>query len=150
MSRGLGKTQRLVLEVLAESGELSPEFRWVSVFEVAHRARCAGTLEQDGSLWEWSWKCDKCEAARPTPSDSESVRRAMRKLGDAGLVEVAHFVANIGRKHEWVNRRAYAGVPAARKQIFVRLPLTTDEAEAERERERQANARLAALMGKYA
>jgi len=150
MSRGLGKTQRLVLEVLAERGESPPEFRWVSVFEVAHRARCDGALEEEGGDLEWEWKCNKCDAARPTPSDSESVRRAMRKLADVGLVEFAHFVENIGRKHELVNRWAYAEFPAARKQIFVRLPLTTDEAEAERERERQANARLAALMGKYA
>jgi len=150
MSRGLGKTQRLVLEVLAESAEKPPEYRWTSVFEIAHRVRCDGELEMEGSIWDWAWKCDKCDAARPTPAGSESIRRAMRKLSDASLVEVAHFVESIGRRHEWVNRQAYASFPAARKQIFARLPLTTDEAEAERERQRQADERLAALAGKCA
>ena len=149
MSRGLGKTQRLVLEILAEKAAELPEYRWVSVFEIAHHVRCDGDLTTNGLSFSWEWRCAKCDAVRPTPAESESVRRAMRKLAAAGLVEADHFVENIGRRHEWVNRRAYADFPAARKQIFVRLPLTAKEAEEEQERRRQLDAKLAVLAGPF-
>jgi len=149
MSRGLGKTQRLALEVLAGKGQEPPGFRWASVFEIAHRGRCDGTLETDGEAWNWEWNCDKCHAARPTPAETESVRRALKKLASVGLIELAHFVESTGRMHEWVIRAAYPEFPAARKQIFARLPLTDEEAEGERLKELDLAKRLDALAAKY-
>jgi len=143
MSRGLGKTQRLVLETLAgTAADLPTEYRWVSVFEIAHAGRCDGRLDREGGAWSHTWACAECGAARPTAAESESVRRAIRKLAAAGLVEAAHFTESIGRRHEWVNRWTYSEDPTARKQLHARLPLTDDEAVDERRRREE---RLAAL-----
>jgi hypothetical protein len=144
VSRGLGKTQRHVLDCLAaRSGERS-DYRWVSVFEIAHHARCEGELEQNGECWEWYWKCAKCNAARPTPAEAESIRRALRALGVAGLVEAKHIMEATGRHMEWVERWTYGGgMGAIRRQLFARLPLSVEEAEEERVRQRLLREQLA-------
>ena len=62
MSKGYGTTQRAVLDKLADG-------RWWSVIELA------ASLSGD---------------ARPTRAAVESVRRAARRLSDAGLVELEY------------------------------------------------------------
>jgi hypothetical protein len=52
----------------------------------------------------------------------------------------------VGGQHEWVHRYMYyEQFSTARRQMFARLPLTTEDLEGEQERQRERAEKLAAL-----
>lgn len=150
MSRGLGRTQRVVLDALGEQQDREPEWRWMSVREIVHREQCASGLEWDGDYRGGEWRCETCGAPEPSAAVVESVRRAIRTLSKSHLVETGHFTNPSGRKisgtaYEWEHdgeRGHYAGTDSMRKQLYARLTLTTEERQAEDERREARMQRL--------
>ncbi len=136
MSRGLGAVQRLVLDVLAERDEEQSEYRWAGVFEIAHRQVCGGELQWEGDWPYETWECDACAPGRPTAATQESIRRAIRTLEKAGLVETKReneMAPPLVWRRRWTR---YVPRTTFRKQLSARLPLSVEEAEAERDRQR--------------
>jgi hypothetical protein len=87
MSRGLGKAQRLVLDAL----RVYPH--GLSAYEIVHFGACGGKLtkiEGWDARGERLQRCEKKECDGPYGIDLakvETVRRAIRTLAKAGLVE---------------------------------------------------------------
>jgi hypothetical protein len=82
VSRGLGRTQRFVLDVLAERQRDQPWNGWEYVRSIAGDRRHQEACSEDDHRW--------CEWDPPTPADVESVRRAVRTLERAGAVETRY------------------------------------------------------------
>jgi hypothetical protein len=147
MSRGLGKTQRLVLESVEAKQSKPIGYRYVTAYEIAHRRICAGTLEWDGDDFTGEWACEVCGGEREAgAADIEAVRRAIRTLGKAGRVEVAHY--HHPTEIKWKNRWVYFSRGTARKMLMARLPLTAEEKAEEEEAMRRFRAALAAFTGR--
>ncbi len=96
MSRGLGKAQRLVLDALRSHQQHADFYhRWLSAYEIAHFRDCGGKLELDGGR---TWRCKKCGGPHEVSlAEIESLRRAIRTLAAAGLVEAEHYSALCAR-----------------------------------------------------
>ena len=148
MSRGHGKTQRFVLERLERSREegVQPWDRWLTAAELAHERACG----------------------EPTKAEVESVRRALRRLAEEGLVETGHvddrrlgeertetvrkWDEEAGEFTDELEEWTYTPLHGYRV-LRARLALSDEEQEAERrhkeERRAAVRARLAeALSGK--
>jgi hypothetical protein len=117
MSRGLGKSERLVLDAL-ELHQHYADFnhRWLNACAIAHFRACSGQLEYAGRPVfgrdrKTKWRCQRCGGPREiSMAETESLRRAIRTLAKAGRIEAIHY-------------------PVLR----ARLPLTADEKEREAE-----------------
>jgi hypothetical protein len=116
MSRGLGKVERFILDVLRSHQQHTDFYsRWLSAYAIAHFRVCSGPLEYVrrfaamGRSRKNEWQCKRCGGPDEiSAAEAESLRRAIRTLAKAGLVEVEHY-------------------PVLRS----RLPLTADEKERE-------------------
>lgn len=130
MSRGLGKTQRYVIERLRELREQG---------DLRHQTAYALAASMTGDTV-------------PSPSAVQSVRQAIRRLDVRGLVETTPLWGQAkGRpprvqpgRHPWQPTRYYE--PPDRVMLAVRLPLTLDEAAKEAERAGFAPEATAKLM----
>jgi hypothetical protein len=120
MSRGLGKVERLVLDALRSHQQHADFYhRWLSAYVIPHFRVCSGPLDYAGRdafsrSRKKEWRCQRCGGPDViSAAEAESLRRAIRTLAKAGLVEVEHY-------------------PVLR----ARLPLTAEEkAREDRERE---------------
>jgi hypothetical protein len=125
MSRGHGKAQRFVLEALGQdrANGVEPWLRWRSASDLA-----SSRAERE-----------------PTTAEVESIRRAIRKLGDEGLVETRHVLVYFEWPKTEIRRKmdeetcehldelvtVTYDVEGASRQIRTRLVLTEAEQEAE-------------------
>jgi hypothetical protein len=135
MSRGLGKAQRLVLDALRTHQHQADFYhRWLSAYEIAHFRDCGGKLELDAmrgfSRKRTRWRCKICGGPHEISlAEIESLRRAIRTLAEAGLVEAEHYSA-----------------------LCARLPLTAKEKEREDKEvaamQRQVNALANLVRGR--
>jgi hypothetical protein len=96
MSRGLGKTQRLVLDALGSHQRHADIYhRYLSACEIAHFGTCGGALRLNGASFgarRESWHCKKCGGPHEIDiAETESLRRAIRTLSKAGLVESLRY-----------------------------------------------------------
>jgi len=151
MSKGLGHTQKLVLDVLREHHGEKPSFRWVDARTVAHRRVCDGVVEYDeGASRGKEWRCPVCGGKRvPTEADVETIRRAIRTLAKRGVVEVDHYERETERTTTWWwdRRERRTTDPAYRKMLVARLTLTPEEQKDEEERHKRLLEAVAAEEG---
>ena len=136
MSRGLGKSERLVLDALRLHQQYADfNHRWLSAYAIAHFRTCSGPLEYAGRAvfgrsHKKEWRCQRCGGPHEiSAAQAESLRRAIRTLAKAGLVEADHY-----------------------RVLEARLPLTTDEKKREDEESilmRQHVEALGKLVDRY-
>lgn len=133
MSKGLGQTQRFVLELLARTPPVEPWRRWRTAHEIAQ--------ERAGRV--------------PTTAELESVRRAIRRLAALGRVETMHpFETRAGEPRtvsyyppgESVLVEHTYTPDSHRRVLTARLPLNDEERTAEAAHEQERAERIRAIF----